>query len=43
MDISNKASGEIRIAYTYSVSFQVSVIFIFSITQKLILNSYYLN
>jgi hypothetical protein len=25
MDISNKASGEIKIAYTYSVSFVVSL------------------
>lgn len=24
MDISNKANGEVKIAYTYSVSFQVS-------------------
>lgn len=24
MDISNKASGEVKIAYTYSVTFQVS-------------------
>lgn len=24
MDISNKAHGEVQIAYTYSVSFQVS-------------------
>lgn len=27
MDISNKANGEVKIAYTYSVSFQVSAKF----------------
>ena len=27
MDISNKASGEIKIAYTYSISFEVSLFF----------------
>lgn len=26
MDISNKASGEIKVAYTYSINFEVSVI-----------------
>lgn len=27
MDISNKANGEVKIAYTYSVSFEVSTKF----------------
>lgn len=42
MDISNKASGEIKIAYTYSISFEVSLFLIFSIIQKLVLNMYHL-